>query len=277
MAFASQLYPKEFVIDDSNHQNYAPAADVVIDGVLQSRGRLPRDYTAVPLEGFRGAARFDLPVLSEQELKERIEELEKRKSRLSDLIRASGTKCKNQNGTNYCWINAPARSIEVVRMVQGLPFVEMSPASGGAQIKGFRNVGGWGTEALEWIEMHGLCDAKLWPVNAIDRRYLTPEAKANALLHRIPEWYDIPCGGDGGFLRMLTCLVNLIPVPIGLNWWGHEVLAVDGVVMPNGDLAVRIENSHGSSYGDQGMAVLNRRKGTPDDAVGPRVAIGSLN
>jgi hypothetical protein len=66
------------------------------------------------------------------------------------------------------------------------------------------------------------------------------------------------------------CLLN-VPVPIGLNWWSHEICACDLVVVSANHFGIRIRNSWGDDYGDHGFAVLSESKATPDDAVAPRV------
>ena len=78
------------------------------------------------------------------------------------------------------------------------------------------------------------------------------------------------------FDQLATCLLSGIPVAIGLNWWSHEVTAMDLVETSPGVFGVRIWNSWGDGWEDRGMAVLSQSKATPDDAVAPRVVIGAI-
>lgn len=270
MAFASQIFPKEVVIDDANYLQHAPPQDVVIDGETKTRGLIPRDFSAVPHGSLGFAAPFGLPLIPESEWPERIEQMERTKTRLSDICDQAGLPCKDQNGTNYCWINSPTYCTEVVRVAQNEPMVILSPASAGGPIKGFRNVGGWGAEGLEYIVEHGLVPVDKWPANAIDRRYNTAENRELAMKYRVTEWWDLK---PRNFQQLATCLLSRIPVAGGFNFWSHEVTLIDLVRLPNGKYGVRFRNSWGMSYGDRGYSILTGNQMLPDDAVAPRVAL----
>lgn len=259
----SEIYPGETVFDDSTHEDaHAPPEGF-------GRGREgPAGYGAV-------ADPFPAELLIPRgEWQARIQEMEERKTRLSDLIIQAGLPCKNQQQTNYCWINAPTHCTEIVRLLQNQPMVILSPASAGAQIKNYRNQGGYGEEGLQFIVDHGLVPVDKWPANAIDRRYATPENKTLALDYRVTEWMRLqPRNID----QLVSMLLRRIPVAIGLNWWSHEIVAVDAVWL-NGTVAIRFRNSWGMDWptaGAGGWSILQGSKMLPDDACGPRVAIAS--
>lgn len=247
-------------------------ADVVeIEGV--GKGHIPRDFSRAPFGGTPFAGPFDIPVIPRSEWPERIEEMERKKSRLTDLCDVMGVKVKNQQSTNYCWINAPVHCLEIIRAVQGQPYVELSPASVGAKIKNFRNEGGWGTEGLQYLVEHGCVPTDKWPANAIDRQYDTNAANVTRAKFQVDEWYDLK---PGNFDQLMTCLFLRFPVAIGLNWWEHEVTAMDPVKLDGTNrFGVTIDNSWGESWGGRGRGVLTEEKSTPDDAVAPRVATAS--
>lgn len=256
----SELYPGEIVIDDDTPEE-------VTHGTGFGRGLVKAD-------GYAGAADPFPPelLIPRSEWQARIAEMEAQKSRLSDLIVQAGLPCKDQQQTNYCWINAPTHCTEIVRVLMNEPTVILSPASAGAQIKNYRNEGGWGKEGLQWIVDHGLVPVEKWPANAIDRRYATPENKQLALDYRVTEWTELqPRNLD----QLVSMLLRRIPVAIGLDWWSHEVTAVDPVWL-NGAIAIRPRNSWGMDYpnpGAGGFFILQGSKMYPDDAVAPRVAV----
>lgn len=177
----------------------------------------------------------------------------------------------NGIGVHNCWINAPVHCLEIVRAVQGQDYVELSPASCGAIIKQFRNVGGWGTEGLKFLVDKGAVPTSLWPANAIDPRYNTQAANAERHKYRVLEWYELR---PRNFDEFMTALFYKIPVAIGLNWWRHEVTALDPVYV-NGQFGCRINNSWGTNWGDKGRGILLGNKANPDDAVAPRAVMAS--
>mgnify|MGYP003149185879 CR=1 FL=1 len=262
MSFESFIHPDEHVIGDHNYRTYADN-DPVIDGQKMSRGLLERDYDERPL-GSGCAAKFDLPTIPRDEWRERT------KSRLSDLCDVAGLQCKNQGNTNYCWINAPTYCMEVVRAVQNQELVLLSAASVGCRINEFRNQGGWGTWAIEYLSRYGIVPESIWPANSLRREHDTEQAWEKAKRYRMTEWWDLT---PRSFDELMTCLVLRIPVAIGLTWWRHEVTAIDPVYK-NG-FAVRIRNSWGLSWGDKGYSILTEAKATPDDALAPRTAIAA--
>lgn len=264
MSFSSHLADDEIVInDDSPAELHDPNGNGT---GLELGLRGPRDYEY-------GAAASPFPpklLIPMSEMRARIEEQEALKTRLSDLIRYKKLPPKNQESTNYCWINAPTHCTEIIRLKQNQPMVILSPASAGAQIKGFRNVGGWGREGLLWIIEHGLTPVSLWPANAIDRRYLTPAATAAARDYRVTEWNELQ---PRNLQQLASMLLRGIPVAVGFNWWGHLVTAVDAVWL-DGALAIRIRNSW-LNWGDYGFGILQGSKALPDDAVAPRATLAT--
>ena len=233
-----------------------------------STGLESRDLDEDPIGGF--AKSFDIPIIPRGEWDDRIEEIEKTRSRLSDLSYAAGLKCLDQNGTNYCWANGPVYCVEVVRVAMGLGVEYLSPASVAAPIKSYRNSGGWGSQALKYIIDKGIVPSKLWPPNAIDSDYYTTDNLEKAKNYIVTEWYDLE---SNNFDQLMTCLLLRIPVAVGYNWWSHEVSAIDPIALGGGAYGIRIRNSWGMGYGADGYAILGERKGTPDDAVAPRVAV----
>jgi hypothetical protein len=225
-----------------------------------SRGYDPRDFSRHPL-GFMGH-RFSGPIIPRSEWRGLIEQKEREGNTLLHKIRQRGIKCKDQNGTNYCWINAPVYCMEIARAKQGLPYVELSPASVGCKIKGFRNSGGWGTEGMEYMQEHGVVPASMWPVNAINRSYDKPEAWQAAKSFMAWRWDDLDPGDTE---QIATRLLMDQPVAIGLNWWRHEVTAICLMALEGGKFGIGCMNSWSEQYGDKGFFILSERKGTGDD------------
>ena len=258
------------IIGDDNYRDFL---DPVVNGEKVMRGHKPRDYTKQPTGSVGGFMKgFDLPLIPREKWPELIEAKERNQSRLVDLCDYHGLSVLDQMRTNYCWIFSPVHCLEIMRMRQNQEMVRLSPASVGAKIKNFRNVGGWGTEGLQYLVEHGCVPQENWPATAIDRRYDTRENDALRPLYRVTEWYELQ---PRNFAQLATCLLLGFPVAIGLNWWGHEVTAMDLVMLRGGKFGVIIHNSWGEDWEDNGRGVLTESRATPDDAVSPRVVTAS--
>lgn len=254
---------KMFVIDDAT-----PASKLIVPG--QERG------LEMPPRGSRGYEGVAEPfpnnlLIPRSDWQGIIQEQKERKTRIIDVCDREGLKRKSQASTNYCWINAPTTGVEIARVMAGHPYVELSPASAGAQIKGFRNVGGWGKEALEWLIKYGATPVSMWPANAIDRRYLTAESKAAAMKYRGQEWWVLE---NRNLDQLVSCILRGISVSIGLNWWQHEIQGTFCEWIDNA-IAIGIDNSWGLEWGTKGRGVLQGNRMYPDDAVALRTAIAS--
>lgn len=265
MAFQSKLHPLEIIINDSTLE--AITHDPQFGRGLNLGLKGPLGY---------GSAADPFPPnleIAESEFEVRIKELEERQNRISDQIEFYKIKCKDQKQTNYCWIFGPTGCQEFVRAQQNQKYISLSPASAGAQIKHYTNQGGWGLEAIQFIEKEGLAPSELWPDTAIDRKYCTPETQARMLDFRVTEWWELR---PRNMRQVMGCVLRGIPVAVGYNWWGHEVYACDGVWL-DGTLALRIRNSWYTNpttpWGNNGFGILQGSKMYPDDAVAPRVAI----
>lgn len=265
MVYSSPITPGTLIIDDSNWHLHAGPRSPTEDG----RGRIPRDWQATPYGFCAYAKRFDLPLIPRNEWTDRIEEIDRTQSGLLHLWRLSNQKTLDQNGTNYCWCNGVITSMMCLQSInRPPPYEPLSPASVAAPIKGYRNQGGWGGEALEYIVKYGVYPQRLWPANAISKQYKTNEGDTEAANYKVSEWYELE---NRDFDQLMTLLLLRIPVAVGYNWWGHEVCAIQPVAMGSGRYGAGILNSWSDSYGDRGYAVLAESKATPDDAVAPVV------
>jgi hypothetical protein len=272
--YSSTLYPGEVIIDRSTGMSNK----IVSGRDFPGEGKYGRGLN-LKLKGpfGYGAVAVKLPrelYIPKGEWKDRIEEMEGNKSRLSDLINQAELPCKNQAQTNYCWINAPTHCVEINRVVQNQQMVILSPASVGGPLTGFKNVGGWGGPGLNGIALRGLCPVEKWPANAIDSKYWTDDNKALALHYRQTEWFETD---DRDIDAVISLLLRRIPVALGYNWWSHEVTGVDAVWV-NGKIGIRIRNSWSMDWptaGAGGYSVLQDNKMVPDDAVAPTSIIAA--
>ena len=253
--FRSNLGANECVINDDNYRQHLIGPAGKAKGFLGSRMR-PRSA----IEGRKTFNDLGIPLVPESEWKDRIEEREANKATLKDFSIDAGLPCKDQGRTNYCWINAPTHCSEIVNLLTTGQVISLSPASAGARIKNFANVGGWGSQGLKWMGDHGVNRSSDWPDNEIDRKYNTPENQQKALEFLVVEEYQLQT-----LQERISCLFANIPIADGYNWWSHEVTGIDPVW--NGRIALRSRNSWGMTYGDRGFFVLEGSKMMADDSV----------
>lgn len=249
------------------HHNGIPVIDERTDLSAVHPGRsgyAARDFDANPFGSLGYAAPFSMPLIPRAEWKDRIEEMTRTKSRLSDLAALVGWKPKHQARTNFCWANGTTMAVELARVAAGQPHVPLSPASVACEITGFRNRGGWGGQAIEYGSQYGWAPESLWPPNAIDRQYDNPQSQATRSLYQARDWQELQ---PRNFDQLMTLLLLRIPCLRADNRWSHLVACIDPLVMQDGRFGVLCPNS-GLGRDANGYTVIAESFGGPDEAYG---------
>lgn len=253
---ASIIRPGERIIDERSPDNFINPASVPGKGFegMYRKGYGYSSFKPMP----------DSMLIDRSEWRDRIEAKQKDQAQISDVLIYKGLPPKNQARTNYCWNTAPVGGFEAQRCLMNQPYVELSNASIGGPVTGFKNRGGYGDEALERMESHGACPSEFWPNNAIDKKYFTQENQKRALDYRITDgWWKL----EGNNIEQPASLVlqNII-VHVGYDWWGHEVYLCD--LLWDKDFMFRIRNSWGDiPEFPNGFGILKGRRMVPSDAV----------
>lgn len=248
--------PERIIINDSNYQQFI---NPVVDGEVKKcsfRGMF-RPQSIVRARTFEDLK--SVPLIPEADWDDHIDQLERDKATLKDFCLESGLEVLNQGQTNYCWINSPTFCAMIARLQETGQCIRFSPASAGARIKNFRNVGGWGSEGLEFMIENGINEQDDWPANAIERRYDTPENREKAKKNRVLEYFHLK-----SYEEVVSCILSGVPVACGFNWWSHEVTGMY-VTLRTHNLG--IGNSWSPKWGEYGYGELEGRKRIPDDAV----------
>jgi hypothetical protein len=223
-----------------------------------------------PIGSLKFAAPASFPLIPRAEWPDRIADMKREKSRLSDIIADAGIPCLNQEQTKYCHGNSPALAIMALRAVQNQPFVLLSPASIAGPVTGFRNEGAFIAEDLQQIVDVGCASQEYVPANQIGRSGFRDGWEQDAAKHRVSEWWDLQRGDHLMFDRCMTLLLSRQPICVAYDFWGHAVTLVDPEQLDNGYFAVRFRNSWGEGWGENGYALLQEGKGTPSEAYCPR-------
>ncbi len=240
------------------------------------RGYMRRDYSADPSGQTGFAAPFTIPVFSRQEIKERIEELERTKSRLFDLMQASGIPPLDQKYTSTCWANGTVDGVQVARAAAGKPYVPLSAGSVAGPATNYKNwngspagVGGWGLQAAKWIVKDGIAPQSLWPNSSLNPKNDTEEVRTERQKYRInPDgWLDLP---PQQWEPVLTCILLGYSCPMAHNEWGHLTNAISLAIDAKGRINTLVRNS-GYGRDKTGHTWLPESFGTPDETLAVRL------
>lgn len=244
------------VIDDQSAKHFI---DPTVGGHKRYCALKPRDTQRYPYGGTGFAAMKQFKTQSKEWVIDRIEQREKAKSGLKHKLDVLGIPCKDQDGTNYCWIYSPVHAMEIAYGVQGDAYRALSATAAGTMITGGQNRGGYGAEAIDFLSSNGTCFQDEWQEYAQNPRLWTPEIEQGAHLNRITDWGELPAYDLD---QAAMCLLHNFPITIGLSWWGHQVTLIDLVVLSGQQIGFVFDNSWGD-WGDNGRGVL-----TPDKARG---------
>ncbi len=219
-----------------------------------SKGYEPRNYSAQPYGSVPYTKAFDLELIPRDEWKDRIDYLNEHKCSLMHLVeraRERGEfKLNYQNGLPYCWNHGAVHALQVCRLKEGQPWVELSATAGAAKIKGFEERGGNTWDGIPFMAENGVPTVKHWPENEMKRANDNPETWKNAKQFKLDEWLELK---SKDLDQKMTCLLNLIPVVSGYDWWGHMVCDLEAtyrVSRGRTTFGVKGINSHGRKWGE---------------------------
>ena len=264
----------ELIINESNYRKFA-FDTVVKDGGLRARGLIPRDFTAFPVGAYKAAKPFMMPLIPEGEWEDRLAFQQEQKAQVGN-IRDVGNYGKqipslDQGNQGYCWAHSSTHAVMLIRAINNQPYIPLSAYAVACIIKNYANMGGWGSESLDFIAEKGIPDQKYWPQGSKDRSNDNPETWANARLHLCTEWQDHYPRNKA---QLVTCLLLNIPVVSDFNWWGHSVCTMDLVsIRP---FRTRILNSWSDQWGNDGTGILEGEQAIPDGACSPRVMYAAV-
>lgn len=268
------------------------------------KGLVNRDPVLHPVGYSAAIPPASIATYTLEEITQRALDMDKAKSRLSDIVLAGNDGAEipslDQNGQGFCWNYGPGGALIAVRAKLKLPYKRLSPHATACKQTGFRDEGGWGAKALEFMAANGIPDVDHWKEKSMSKSYDTPETWANAKLY-MPDvqFADLASPNynrDLSWLQRLTNLVNRNPTVDDYDWWGHCVHALDVVVgaaqrafsrdesgkmlsvtafdlmwgmndSVTGGLGIRFRNSWADTYGDRGLAVLTGMKAQANNSV----------
>lgn len=269
------IKPGEIIVDETNIHQFVLPRDK--DGVSSS-GFVDRDWSAQPLASLVGSRLFPKEyLLDEKTIREIATEKAAKKERLSDFVLVKwkgGYRFLRQKypwiHTNFCWCYADIHACIINWLRTGQDIPQLSVESVAAVIKNYRNVGGWGSQAIPMLVNEGIAPASEWPQGRIDRKYYEP-SRESAKLYRMTEVYDLN-DGEEGWWQKLSLLCHDLPVPSGYSREGHERCSIDVVIDDRDRLGIRdIDSYADEETGEPNFVLRIGRAGWSDDQICPRV------
>jgi hypothetical protein len=210
------------------------------------KGYLPRDYQSHPYGQIVGIVPFSMPLIPRSEWKERIAEKTANKSWLKDRIERDGIKRKQQSTYPWCHAAAPVGAAELARVVAGMKFVELSIASVGGPVTGWRMQGAYIYDDLKQCEKVGIAETSVFPDLTTDRKLWTPAVEANAAKHRVKGMDLDPNAWDQ---YVTACLADIATV-YGVYDWGHATMGAVKAYWVNGQVELEAANNWGDDWND---------------------------
>lgn len=226
-----------------------------------------RDYDKYPVASLKCAKRYDVSANVDPAKYQYLIELKNtNRSWITDLCDAKGVIPKNQQDSNFCWGHAAVHCMEIAYAQQGGPIPPLSAFYACALIKGGRNQGGSGIEAVQWLSENGTCTEALHPSMDFSTRNAA-DVVADAAKHKILEYDELD---PNDHASIISCVLNDIPVTVGVPRWSHEVTIVkllwDPTATWNHGVLYVIDNSWGTSWGTKGRGTLSRSYSIFDEA-----------
>lgn len=250
------------VLDNSTHARF----DTHAASAGYGSGYIPRDWD----DCFLGYAApvFDLPLIPEDEINDRIKELDEKQQTLDHFAKAIGLNSPSQGQTNSCWAYAGTQAMRYTIARQTGVVLDLCPTSTICMLTNFSNVGGWSSRFVEGVSKFGINTTAEWPRNSFSRQNAKPEVLAKAKTRIAVEFRDFPSRGLSAQKRgqyLATALLLGVPVAAGYNWMSHAVM-MKRLALKDGKRVVIADNS-GLYRDSNGETVFSWEHSIYDDAV----------
>lgn len=239
-----------------------------------TRGTIPRDFTIQPEAMMADPS--TIPLIDESLWDGIIEKQEREQSSLEHILRRKKIMPLDQNGFNYCWQHSVVHCAIALRAMMNQPFINFSAVGLAAKSMNGKNDGAWcGLGAKNAREL-GIPLAEDWPQDSRSMSHDKPGVWENAAKYKTTlDYYDLTKQVWDQKLKrqqIFSCLLQNIPCALDFNWWGHSVMGVRVVKLPNRKYGVRILNSWYAvpkvkPWGDGGFATLEGDRADADGAV----------
>jgi hypothetical protein len=249
------------IYDDSNYQT-------LVNETTRGGGAMGSGFEPETMGGFGSACEpIEFGNVPRSEWKDRIEEKERKGLFPADWLKRGNVKVLNQRSWGYCWIYGVVGAMQLRYAMTGQRAPHLNPFFPGWLGKRGANQGGWGGEALRYIEQFGVPLESVFPGQPTSRaQFDRHEVKESAKLHKVWKFRELQ-------RNSLQALMNMwlsdspMPVSQAYNWWGHLVYAVKPVVIGRNEFGTLIMNSWGEGWGERGLGIIAENKATSAEQI----------
>ncbi len=237
-----------------------------------AKGYIPRDFPAQP---FGSVVEPYEKRHSRDTWKDLLELQDQNRTSALDVMLSSNFKSYDQKSLPYCWSFGVCAPVAVAMARAGHdPIPHLSASYVAGKVKNWRRVGGWGMQAVEGLLKYGCPTTDVFPEASTNRTLAdTDKVKASAALHSIVQFEEIQSNDFDGCISALLDPINpACGVSMAFNYWRHLVFACKACWHPQKGWGVVIQNSWGSSWGDQGRKELYGSKAIAHEMIVVRSA-----
>lgn len=252
--------------------DFTPSAIVTEDSSVaapeQGLGYVERDYSEFS-EGYY-APMFTGPSHPRSEWPELIKMQNEFKTSPYHVHKMNDCPILSQRSLPYCWMYGTVAGVMNRYAATGIKPPHLSATGPAAQGKGWSKRGGWAGEALGYIERFGIPTVDAWPNTSMDRSLPNKEeVKRSSAMHKHAEFEELPSRNFDLLCSALLDPEDPCPVTLGLNWWGHLVVALR-VVQQGSSFLIEIANSWGTQWQNGGYGLLTQSKATAHEQIAIR-------
>jgi hypothetical protein len=173
----------------------------------------------------------------------------------------------SQKNYGFCWMYGVVGAMQCAYAMTGIKSPKLNAFYPAYLGKNGRNQGGWGGEALEYIERYGVPEWGVFPDQPTNRAmFERQEVKASAELHKVVKFRELQRNSFPALMNMWLS-DNPRPVSQAYNWWGHLVYAIRPVVIGANSFGTLIVNSWDYSWGNNGVGIIAEAKASAAEQI----------
>ena len=166
-----------------------------------------------------------------------------------------------------CWMYGVVGAMQLRYAMTGQKAPHLNPFYPAWLGKNGANRGGWGGEALEYIEKYGVPLDSVFSGQPTSRaQFDRHEVKESAKLHKVWKFRELQRNSFQALMNMWLS-DNPLPVSQAYNWWGHLVYGIEPVVIGNNEFGTMIGNSWDYSWGEQGKGIIAESKASAAEQI----------